>query len=100
MADVVKMCDVIDTCEECPRYGDDCDGSDEKLYTHEEAFGMCDYISRADAVQGEWGHMVADGTDGSHWYEYECSHCGEVVLRPYNYCPNCGAMMVREDGGE
>lgn len=54
----------------------------------------------ADAVQGEWGHMVADGTDGSHWYEYECSHCGEVVLRPYNYCPNCGAMMVREDGGE
>ena len=55
-------------------------------------------LPSAEAVQGEWGHMIADGADGSHWYEYECSHCGEVVLRPYNYCPNCGASMYREDG--
>ena len=55
-------------------------------------------IPSAEAVQGEWGHMIADGSDGSHWYEYECSHCGEVVLRPYNFCPNCGAKMFREDG--
>lgn len=51
-----------------------------------------------EAVQGEWGHMIADGSDGSHWYEYECSHCGEVVLRPYNFCPNCGTMMYK--GGD
>lgn len=50
----------------------------------------------AEAVQGEWGHMIADGSDGSHWYEYECSHCGEVVLRPYNFCPNCGTMMYKD----
>lgn len=50
----------------------------------------------AEAVQGEWGHMIADGSDGSHWYEYECSHCGEVVLHPYNFCPNCGADMRGE----
>ena len=24
--DIVTYCDVIDDCEECPRYGDDCDG--------------------------------------------------------------------------
>ena len=30
MTDVIKMCDVIDTCEECPRYGDDCDGRGEE----------------------------------------------------------------------
>ena len=26
MADNIKLCDVIDNCAECPRYGDDCDG--------------------------------------------------------------------------
>lgn len=51
----------------------------------------------AEAVQGEWGCMIADGSDGSHWYEYECSHCGEVVLLPYNFCPNCGAEMKGGD---
>lgn len=29
MTDRIKQCDVVDSCEECPRYGDDCDG-DEK----------------------------------------------------------------------
>lgn len=24
--DRIKQCDVVDCCEECPRYGDDCDG--------------------------------------------------------------------------
>lgn len=62
--------------------------------------GRINKLPSAEAVHGEWGHMIADGEDGSHWYEYECSHCGEVVLRPYNYCPNCGARMFREDGGE
>ena len=51
----------------------------------------------AEAVQGEWDCMIADGNDGSHWHEYECSNCGEVVLRPYNYCPNCGARMKGGD---
>lgn len=23
---VIKICDVIDNCTECPRYADDCDG--------------------------------------------------------------------------
>lgn len=27
--DIVTYCDVIDRCEECPRYGDDCDGKGE-----------------------------------------------------------------------
>ena len=26
MCDVVTYCDVIDSCEDCPRYADDCDG--------------------------------------------------------------------------
>lgn len=26
MTDRIKICDVIDNCEDCPKYGDDCDG--------------------------------------------------------------------------
>lgn len=26
MTDIVKQCDVVESCEECPRYADDCDG--------------------------------------------------------------------------
>lgn len=26
MSDNIKLCDVIDNCEDCPRYADDCDG--------------------------------------------------------------------------
>lgn len=26
MTDRIKQCDVVDNCEDCPRYGDDCDG--------------------------------------------------------------------------
>ena len=59
----------------------------------QETCKLMDYVAYADRPRGEWGHMIADGSDGSHWYEYECSHCGEVVLRPWNFCPNCGADM-------
>ena len=26
MADVITLCDVVESCKCCPRYGDDCDG--------------------------------------------------------------------------
>lgn len=28
MSDIITQCDVVDSCEVCPRYGDDCDGRD------------------------------------------------------------------------
>ena len=42
MTDIVTYCD-INTCEDCPRYGDDCDGDKRVEHT--------DYISRADAIE-------------------------------------------------
>jgi len=50
MTDFITYCDVIQNCEDCPRYGDDCDGSPERLYTHKEAWGMTDLIRREDAI--------------------------------------------------
>lgn len=29
MTEIIKQCDVVESCEECPRYGDDCDGEDD-----------------------------------------------------------------------
>lgn len=26
--DIIKICDVVDRCEDCPRYADDCDGEE------------------------------------------------------------------------
>lgn len=26
MTDIIKICDVVDSCEDCTKYGDDCDG--------------------------------------------------------------------------
>lgn len=40
---MVKICEVVDGCEDCPRYGDDCDGDKRVEHT--------DLISRADAVK-------------------------------------------------
>lgn len=31
MADRIKQCDVVESCEDCPRYGDDCDGEESEV---------------------------------------------------------------------
>ena len=28
--DIRTLCDIMDSCKDCPRYGDDCDGKDEE----------------------------------------------------------------------
>lgn len=35
---------------------------------------------------------------GGYGYQYRCSECIVCVERPTNYCPNCGAYMMGEDG--
>lgn len=31
---------------------------------------------------------------------YGCSECGNLEINTSNFCPNCGARMLREDGEE
>ena len=59
---MVKICEVVDGCEDCPKHGDDCDG--DKMTEH------TDYISRADAIadleelaERYNGTVTADGVD-------------------------------------
>ncbi|MBR2554527.1 MAG: hypothetical protein IKE94_06655 [Aeriscardovia sp.] len=71
---MTTLCDVIDNCTECPRYGDDCDGSAERLYTHEEAWGMCDLISRADAIERIANDNVVGGMKRINEYRDSTEH--------------------------
>lgn len=64
---MITYCDVIERCEECPRYGDDCDGDKRVEHT--------DLISRADAIEAV--------CKGCHWWSGQCDNdkafrCDEV----------------------
>lgn len=40
-------------------------------------------------TQGEWIPY--------NLWDYECSNCKKVYGREYNFCPNCGAQMLKGD---
>ena len=57
-----------------------------------EALPTVDVVERK---RGEWN--FEESPDG--YYHAECSECGhwfyeDAFLKPYNYCPNCGAEML------
>lgn len=54
--DVVKICEVVDGCEDCPKYGDDCDG---KEMTREEAVKFLKLMRKAVSYFEEYGHDKA-----------------------------------------
>lgn len=65
-----------------------------------KAYDMAIKALTSEAVQGEW-------IDIDNYYRLAtCSHCHKVTMfekwgediKPYNYCPNCGAKMVK--GGD
>ena len=41
----------------------------------------------------EWG--VVDETTGNIGWRDSCSKCGNFGHKDMNYCPNCGAMMIK-----
>lgn len=69
--DVVKICDVVNGCEDCPKYGDDCDG--DKMTEH------TDIISRADAIDAVCG-VVIDEFDVSLTLGYEVAEKALLAL--------------------
>jgi hypothetical protein len=77
MTDILTYCDV-NTCEDCPRYGDDCDGDKRVEHT--------DTISRADAIKA-----VASITMSIHLSDVICDKLlalpsAELVLQtPQTY---------------
>lgn len=60
MSDRITYCDIVECCETCPRYGDDCDGDKRND----------ELISRADAIEAVCG-VVIDEFDVSPTRGYE-----------------------------
>ena len=75
-------------------------------YGYTDAFtqGILDAVSAIDNLpsdqpdrkRGRWVHH-----DGGYSDHYECTACGEAIVLTgmWNFCPNCGADMRREEDG-
>lgn len=50
--------------------------------------------------EGEWIDVSGSSDiwtiDGKQVFPKFCSNCGEIYSKTYNYCPTCGAKMIKE----
>ena len=70
-------------------------GNHEQAKAYNHCLCMIDEQKTADVVEvvhGKWKRVIADFSDGSHCYVYECE-CGMRMFERWNFCPNCGADM-------
>ena len=64
----------------------------------QKALDMAIEALQEERPQGEWIEHKGFGTNGHYDCEYSCSKCNEWVGgRQTNFCPNCGASMLRGD---
>lgn len=93
---MTTLCDVIDNCTECPRYGDDCDGdkmTDQwgTLVNKANVITELSALPSAEAVEGKW--ILVKGSNGKDYHK--CSKClhTQEITGVKNYCAVCGARM-------
>ena len=65
--------------------------------------GYCPPVKRIMALkpvepQRKTGTWIKTTCHGLGVYDYECSECKttQVCITPPNYCPDCGAQMIKE----
>jgi hypothetical protein len=91
MADYIKRSDAMTICE---RYSEHCfETSDSR--GQDIADRILDDIAEmrtADVVEVKHGHWISIPYNPKKPYPYECSRCGLVADKAYDYC-HCGAKM-------
>lgn len=48
-------------------------------------------LRREEPKHGKWLDYLEEGL------KWKCSECGSKFTKPWNYCPNCGAIMESEE---
>lgn len=48
---------------------------------------------------GQWREHIFDGIMGGRPRALMCTHCNVISMYASNYCPNCGAEMLKMEGG-
>ena len=75
------------------------DSPEQVSYSREDAADCVRYMDAADVApmrHGRW-ELKRHKLFGNS-YDYVCSACGcDYALAEYNYCPNCGAKMDKEE---
>ena len=59
---------------------------------------LADYLIANGVTVQKHGRWIQEGNAVYMW-RHNCSLCGDPVynkIKPYNYCPNCGAKMDEE----
>lgn len=89
-----RVADLIDpTCKYppcvCVTWVDDNDEEHEEENLEEPGYSENAYCSVC-------GYEMMTGEEG--WFDYERKEHGNLLIPNFNYCPNCGARVVRRNG--
>lgn len=69
-------------------------------YTKEDAIQCVKAIPAADVAEvwhGRWERVIPTKSAAKWSTKVSCSNCHSVGYMRYNYCPNCGALMDKEE---
>jgi hypothetical protein len=68
--------------------------SEEDAWVHSFVMGMIADAPTVEPVRGEWKINLIQGNLIGN---FKCSVCNGVGLKDSNFCPNCGARMVKDN---
>ena len=69
------------------------EGYEQAIFEIKEAVEDCDLEERK---KGKWErHYIRPGVYADLWFHAAC--CGSVMSFVTDYCPHCGARMIKED---
>lgn len=89
---ILKHCGAESHCHDY-NHGKHCEGCNQRV-AQDMAIEALKQEPKTGRWEKEYAEYVAFGV--RPYYRY-CSVCSDITVFPYNYCPNCGAKMRKEE---